>query len=53
MRRMVSLGVDPLVQLRRTSKGEGEGKAKRQKHPGQPMEGAAKLQRTSDAHLIN
>jgi len=44
--------MDPLVKLRRPGKGEGDGKANRQSHPGEAMEGAAKSQRALDAHLI-
>ena len=49
---MVSQRMDPLVKLRRPGKGEGDGKANRQSHPGEAMEGAAKSQRALDAHLI-
>ena len=39
---MVSQRMDPLVKLRRPGEGESDGKANRQSHPGEAMEGAAK-----------
>ena len=49
---MVRQRMDPLMKLRRPGKGKSAGKANRQSHPGEAMEGAAISQRAFDAHLI-
>jgi len=42
--------MDPLVKLRGSGKGKSGGKANRQSHPGEAIEGAAIAKRAFDAH---
>ena len=48
---MVRQRMDPLMKLRRPGKGKSAGKANRQSHPGEAIEGAAISKRAFDAHL--